>query len=168
MKIESKRLTMEQISEGDWDLFYQLYTDEKVIELCYDKPTISKIKSKFNSRLVPWSKRSSHWLCLTIVDSGTGNKIGVTGFRVKNKIAEVGYLFLAQYHGFGYATESLKSLIEYSKVHLGICEFSAVVTRGNVASEKVLTKVGFVLDRVESNSYMIGGKLYDDVFYKYS
>ncbi len=168
MKIVSSRLIMEQISEDDWDLFYQLHTNEKVIKLCYDKPRISEIKSKFMSRLVPWSKNSSHWLCLAIVDSCTGNKIGVTGFRVRDKNAEVGYLLLPEYHGFGYATESLVALIDYSKMQLGICNFSAVVTDGNIASEKVLTKTGFVLDRVQSDSHMVGGRLYDDIFYKYS
>jgi RimJ/RimL family protein N-acetyltransferase len=102
------------------------------------------------------------------VDYCTGNKIGVTGFRVRDKNAEVGYLFLPEYHGFGYATESLTALIEYSKLHLGVYKFSAVVTQGNVASEKVLTKAGFVLDKVQRDSYMIAGKLYDDIFYKYA
>ena len=140
MKIVSSRLIIEQISEDDWDLFYQLHTNEKVIELCCDKTLISEIKNKFISRLVPWSKNSSHWLCLAVVDSCTSNKIGVTGFRVRDISAEVGYLFLPEYHGFGFATESLVALIEYSKRHLGIYEFSAVVTYGNTASEKFSLK----------------------------
>ncbi|MDF5281249.1 GNAT family N-acetyltransferase, partial [Vibrio parahaemolyticus] len=43
--------------------------------------------------------------------------------------------------------------------------FSAVVTEGNVGSEKVLIKSGFSLKTVAPNAYKIGGKLYADRIY---
>ncbi|EJG0767647.1 GNAT family N-acetyltransferase [Vibrio parahaemolyticus O5:K30] len=166
MKVKSERLLMEPISENDWFLFHQLHTDQKVISLCFDQPSMSEIENKFRSRLASWSTDSSHWLCLVVVDSSTGEKIGITGFCVQGNTAEVGFMFLPEYHGLGYGSESLKALIEYSKSKLGINNYSAVVTEGNVGSEKVLSKAGFLLDSIVPNAYEIGGKLYADHIYK--
>lgn len=37
---------------------------------------------------------------------------------------------------------------------------------GNIGSEKVLTKSGFVLDKIVPNAYEIGGQLYADHIYQ--
>ncbi|MGR2831959.1 GNAT family N-acetyltransferase, partial [Vibrio vulnificus] len=77
-------------------------------------------------------------------------------------------MFLPEYHGLGYGTESLQALINYSMSEFGIDKYSAVVTEGNIGSEKVLTKVGFVLDRIVPQAYEIGGHLYADHVYQYA
>lgn len=98
----------------------------------------------------------------------SGEKIGVTGFCYQNGIAEIGYMLLPNFHGYGYATESLDALITWAVNEQGIDEFSAVVTEGNVASEKTLIKNGFRLLRIEPDSYRIGGQLYADHIYQLS
>ncbi|ELL0561952.1 GNAT family N-acetyltransferase, partial [Vibrio vulnificus] len=52
-------------------------------------------------------------------------------------------------------------------LEFGIDKYSAVVTEGNIGSEKVLAKVGFVLDRIVPQAYEIGGNLYADHVYQY-
>lgn len=165
MEVVSERLKMAQIKREQWPLFYALHTNKKVISLCFDKPTSSELKEKFESRLEPWSKTSPHWLCLSIEERETGNLVGITGFHLESGIAEVGFMFLPEYQGMGYATESLVSLINYGKSALGLTEYSAIVTEGNVASERVLLKVGFMLKNVIPNAYEIGGNLYGDHIY---
>ncbi|EPW4453947.1 GNAT family N-acetyltransferase, partial [Vibrio vulnificus] len=64
--------------------------------------------------------------------------------------------------------ESLQALINYSMSEFGIDKYSAVVTEGNIGSEKVLTKVGFVLDRIVPQAYEIDGHLYADHVYQYA
>ena len=158
---------MKPISENDWPLFQQLHTIPSVISLCFDELPKSEIESKFRSRLSPWFLGSGHWLCLVVSESTTGKAMGITGFCVQGDTAEVGFMFLPEYHGYGYATESLKALMDYSKSEFGIHRYSAVVTEDNVGSEKVLTKVGFVLDRVVPEAYEISGHLYADHVYRY-
>ncbi|MCV5223944.1 GNAT family N-acetyltransferase, partial [Escherichia coli] len=88
-----------------------------------------------------------------------------TGFHLVDGVADVGYLILPQYHGLGFGTESLRALINWAFNEHAITAFSAVVTEGNVGSEKVLTKSGFSLKEVIPNAYKIGGKLYADRIY---
>ncbi|MBM5193805.1 GNAT family N-acetyltransferase [Vibrio parahaemolyticus] len=165
MKILSERLTMSPISIDDWTLFYGLHTDPTVISLCFDQPSVLEIESKFHSRLGHWTPDSDHWLCLVISELKTGHKVGITGFCMQNGVAEVGFMFLPSFHGNGYGTESLQALIDYSTKHFGLEGFTAVVTEGNVGSDKVLTKSGFTLHRIVPNAYEIGGQMYADHVY---
>ena len=167
LKIQTDRLEMVQITADDWGLFQSLNQDPVVISLCFDEPLPEAMKESFESRLPTWNKSSGHWLCLTITLNDTGEKIGVTGFRITEGKAEVGYLILPKHHGQGFGTESLKALIEWASEEQGIQSFSAIVTEGNVGSEKVLTKSGFSLTKVVPEAYEIGGKLYADHIYSY-
>ena len=167
MKIQTDRLEMAQITADDWGLFQALNQDPAVIQLCFDEPSLEEIKQSFESRLPPWNNRSEHWLCLTMTLKETGEKIGVTGFRITDGRAEVGYLILPRYHGQGLGSESLKALITWASEEQGIHSFDAIVTQGNIGSEKVLTKNGFSLKKVVPEAYKIGGKWYADHIYSY-
>lgn len=165
MVIESSNLAMEQITSADWDLFKRLQTDSKIIELCFDEPSELEIKKNFNSRLPKWNKDLNMWLCLVIKEKKSGLKIGVTGFKYESGSAEVGYLFLPEFMGKGYATESLKALLNWAYEEHQIEKYSAVVTEGNSASERVLAKCGFILSETILDSYTINGRLYADKIY---
>lgn len=167
MKIQTDRLEMVQITADDWGLFQSLNQDPAVIRLCFDELPLEAIKESFESRLPLWNHSSEHWLCLTMTLKETREKIGVTGFRLTDGRAEVGYLILPQFHGRGFGTESLKALIAWASEEQGIHSFGAIVTEGNVGSEKVLTKSGFSLTKVVPEAYEIGGKLYADHIYSY-
>ncbi len=165
MEIVTDRLKMTQITDKDWELFESLHRDPAVISLCFDEPSTIEIRERFESRLSLWTKGSGNWLCFTMTVLETGEKIGVTGFHLVDGVADVGYLILPQYHGFGFGTESLRALIKWAFNEHAIKAFSAVVTEGNVGSEKVLIKSGFSLKTVIPNAYKIGGKLYADRIY---
>lgn len=167
MKIETDRLEIVQITADDWQLFQSLNQDPAVIGLCFDEPSLDEIKQSFESRLPVWNNSSTHWLCLTMALKETGEKIGVTGFRMSEGRAEVGYLILPRFHGQGLGTESLKALLKWATETQGIHSFGAIVTEGNIGSEKVLTKSGFTLKQVVPQAYEIGGKLYADHIYSY-
>ncbi len=165
MKILSVRLMMSPISADDWTLFYELHTNPGVISLCFDQPSVLEIEAKFQSRLEHWTPDSEHWLCLVISELKTGHKVGITGFCLRNGVAEVGFMLLPSFYGNGYGTESLQALIDYSAKHFGLEGFMAVVTEGNIGSEKVLAKSGFTLHRIVPDAYEIGGQRYADHIY---
>ncbi|WP_394152258.1 GNAT family N-acetyltransferase [Vibrio maritimus] len=160
--IQTERLSMAQITQADFDLFKRLQTEPKVIELCFDKPSEEEIQARFEERLPTWVKGSEEWLCLVISIKQTNEPVGVTGFKVTDDCAEVGYLLLPEFHERGIGTESLEALIKWAERDLDLNKFSAIVTKGNRGSERVLEKCGFVLTKVDKDAYQIGGQTYDD------
>lgn len=164
--LETKNLVMVQVTEDDFDLFHNLSTDEEVIKYCFDKPSLEEVKQRFESRLPKWRKDSEHWLCLSILDKRVNQKVGVTGFVLNEDGAEVGFLLSPEFKGRNIATESLREVLRWARDVHDIQNFNAVVTEGNVASERVLQKCGFNLEQRIADAYEIRGKLYADLIYK--
>lgn len=167
MNIRSERLVMTQLTQQDWPLFQLLHQTPDVIAQCFDEPTATELQQKFQSRLQPWHKDASHWLCLVIRRLDTGEAIGATGMCVAEGRAEVGYLLLPEFFGQGFGTESLDALIQWAVSTQDITRFKAVVTEGNIASERVLQKAGFMLVEIAPDAHSIGGKRYADHIYRF-
>ncbi|PKM19790.1 MAG: GNAT family N-acetyltransferase [Gammaproteobacteria bacterium HGW-Gammaproteobacteria-15] len=168
INIEKNRLILSPLQHQHWPLFLRLHSEPQIVALCFDVPPQDVIRQKFASRLGDWTPDSEKWLGLVVADKVSGAELGVTGFVLKGGIAEVGYLFLPEFYGKGYAVESLQGLINWATATQQINRYQAVVTEGNAASEKVLIKCGFVLQRIEANAHNIGGKYFADHIYRLS
>lgn len=166
IEIETSRLLIKPLQQRHWPLFLRLHSDAQIVALCFDVPGEPEIRPKFASRLLPWTPDSDHWLGLIVTDKASGAELGVSGFLLQNGVAEVGYLFLPEFYGRGYAAEALQGLIDWAGATHNIKRYRAVVTEGNVASEKVLRKCGFALQHIAANAHCIGGKYFADHVYQ--
>ena len=81
-----------------------------------------------------------------VVEKVSGAPVGICGLvrRPGLEVPDVGYAFLAQAAGRGYATESAAAVMAYGRQALGLGRLVAVTTPNNAASIKVLEKIGFV------------------------
>ena len=59
---------------------------------------------------------------------------------------DIGFTFLAKHRKKGYAFESSKAMIRYAKDTLNINKLVAITNPNNVASGKLLEKLGFTFD----------------------
>ena len=167
MNIRTARLNMTPLTQQDWPLFHRLHTTPDVIAQCFDPLPDSVLQQKFQQRLVPWNKEAKHWQCLVIRRHDTGQAIGVTGMCLSQGRAEMGYLLLPAFYGQGFGTESLQALTQWAVNTQEITRFKAVVTEGNIASERVLQKIGFQLVETVPDAHSIGGKRYADHIYHF-
>lgn len=120
------------------------------------------IRETFTSRLPAWSPGSDHWLCLVVRDHNQ-TPLGVTGYIHRDDdCAEVGFLFAPQAQGKGYGFESLQAVCDYAFMQGVIRRLTATVTAGNVASKRLLEKVGFVLEGELRESYWLAGEWQND------
>ena len=96
--------------------------------------------------------------------SSDGSYIGKLDAAVaKNNVAtNVGYIVFLPFWNQGYATEAVRALASHLE-RQGVVEQRALVTLGNDASARVLTKAGFVRTRVIPDNDTIRGEKYDDV-----
>lgn len=85
----------------------------------------------------------------------TGAWIGDAGFKGNPDGAgevDIGYGFLQEHRGRGYATEAADALVTWAFQH-GAWRVTAETLRDNAASIRVLHKVGFRLERTDDHYY---------------
>jgi len=79
-----------------------------------------------------------------------GTSIGMCGLVKRDTLpdADIGFAFLENYWNKGYAHESAAAVMNHARGQLGIKRVLAITTPDNVASGKLLNKIGLRFDRV--------------------
>jgi RimJ/RimL family protein N-acetyltransferase len=87
---------------------------------------------------------AGEWIVLAVEERATGRVIGeVLLKREADTVAEIGYAFATLRQGKGLATEAVVSLMSVAQRQLGITTFDALVEEPNLASARLLARVGF-------------------------
>ena len=76
--------------------------------------------------------------------------MGICGLLKREVLEDVdiGYAFLPDYRGKGFATESCEAMMAYARDNFGIDRVVAVVSPGNEKSQRVLMKLGLQFDKM--------------------
>ncbi len=79
-----------------------------------------------------------------------GTAIGMCGLVKRDTLpnADIGFAFLQSYWNQGYAYESAAAVMTYARETLGLERILAITTPDNVASGRLLHKIGLRFDRV--------------------
>jgi RimJ/RimL family protein N-acetyltransferase len=98
-----------------------------------------------------------HGFGLDCVELFCGTPVGICGLvkRAALEVPDLGYAFLSEFWGRGYAAEALKLVLRDAKERLGLWRVAAVVAPGNTRSIRLLERAGFVsggLIRLASDS----------------
>lgn len=83
---------------------------------------------------------------LYLVETKNDNvPIGICGLLKRKELddVDVGFAFMPEYRGKGYALESTKAVIEYAQQTLHLKRLLAIVSPDNERSIRLLRKVGF-------------------------
>jgi RimJ/RimL family protein N-acetyltransferase len=81
-----------------------------------------------------------------------GNPIGMCGLLRRDILpdVDVGYAFLPEYWGRGYAFEAADATLRHAAAKFGLARVIGVVSEGNGASIRVLEKLGMSFERMVS------------------
>jgi [ribosomal protein S5]-alanine N-acetyltransferase len=75
-------------------------------------------------------------------------------FDVQHEVAEIGYVIAREHWGKGYTSEAMRPLIDYAFNALGFHRLEAKLDPRNLASAKVLTKLGFVHEGTRRENWL--------------
>jgi RimJ/RimL family protein N-acetyltransferase len=106
-----------------------------------------------------------------IIEKKDGSKIGfIAHFHVLHmgtgtKQLEVGYTLVPSERGKGYGTEALEIMVDYLFLSRDVMRIQAQTDQRNVASQKILEKVGFKREGTLRNNFFMRGEWTDDYIY---
>lgn len=148
--IDTGRLVLRRFALGDLDAFYQLGARPEIIRYAQAAPLASREAALEFMQAAPFRDYATYgYGRFACVWKQTGAVIGFSGIKYVPEIGEneLGYRFLPEFWGLGLATEAGRASIEFARVDLGLKRLVAMVHPENVASARVLVKLGFSIER---------------------
>lgn len=155
--IDTNRLVIRNITEQDFHFIFRLLNEPSWIKYIGDKGIKTEDDAKNYIQTGPLQMYKDFGFGLFLVTlKENAVPIGLCGLikRPSLENIDLGYAFLPEYTGKGYAFEATKAVIQYGKEQLSIDKVVAISTIDNLNSEKVLLKLGFSFDSLikENNS----------------
>jgi [ribosomal protein S5]-alanine N-acetyltransferase len=170
--ISTRRLVLEPMGERHADAFFAPLQEESLYQWISMKkpPSLEQLRAHWRgieSRISPDGQTA--WATWAVRREIDGVYLGRVDAEINPSLEaiNVGYYFFDRYWGQGYATEAVTSATHHL-IAQGVSRLVATVTSGNVASERVLQKAGYVFTRRLLGNDVIRGVLVDDEEYVHS
>ena len=151
MIIETERLYFREFVATDADGIFSLDSDPEVHQYLGKNPIKTIQQAKDIISFIRKQYVDNGVGRLAIIEKETNNFVGWGGFKLVTDLTnghqhyyDLGYRFLKQAWGKGYATESSKAAVEYAFNTLKLPVIYAIADRGNLQSRRVLEKCGFI------------------------
>lgn len=88
-------------------------------------------------------------------------RCGFVRYSTAHARAELGYALSRAYWGQGYMTKAVEAAIGFGFETLGLHRIDAVCLSTNAASQRVLEKVGFMIEGIDREAYCLHGVFQD-------
>jgi RimJ/RimL family protein N-acetyltransferase len=142
--IETERLLLRRFRLEDADVVYRMGTDPQVTRYTHEHATSIEQAREIliEHPLADYQKHGfGRWACVL---KATGEVIGFSGLKRLEDLGEVdvGYRFLPAYWGKGLATEAARVALDFGFTQLRLPRIIGLVIPENVASVRVLEKIG--------------------------
>lgn len=147
MIIETDRLLIREFVEDDAEAFFSFNSDPEVMRFTGEPPSTSVDLVKKQIRDYPDYRLHGYgrW---AVVYKPDRRVVGFNGLKFLEDLQEVdlGYRLRSDYWGRGIATESSMAVLRYGFEDLGLKRIIGLVLPENLASIRVLEKIGMRFD----------------------
>lgn len=145
---ETERLIVRHFIKDDCNNFFLLNGDPEVMR--YIRPVKSREETDlFFEEIILYSKNNPAYGRMAVIEKHS--KVFVGSFAIipleNSEHMQVGYSLLPIYWGKGYATELVRTGLQYVFTQTNLLEIFAVTESLNSDSPKVLLKNGFVFEK---------------------
>lgn len=153
VRLETERLLLRWFTVDDLDAYYELGSNPLLVRYVGNRPFASHDVARATLAAAPLHDYETHgYGRFACVWKETGTVIGFCGpkFLPETQDVDLGFRFLPSFWGIGLATESSLAVIAYAHRELLLERLVAWVHPDNVASARVLAKLGFVFEKKTS------------------
>jgi [ribosomal protein S5]-alanine N-acetyltransferase len=139
---ETERLLLRVPRMTDADAIFNYAQEPEVTRYLIWRPhkDISETEEFLRLCLAKWEAEGDFPWAITLKEDG--QLIGMMGLRINGFIADVGYVLGRQWWGNGFATEALRSIVNWALSQPSIYRVWAMCNVDNLGSARVLEKVG--------------------------
>jgi len=166
--LETVRLRLRWIVEGDAPALFAIYSDPLVARYLSrpaftDMAQAEKLVANANAG---YADGSGVNFAIERKDDGAviGNCM-LFRFHRESRRAEIGYSMARAYWGMGYMHEALGALIDYAFGPLGLNRIEADIDPRNASSAKSLERLGFKMEGVLHERWIVAGEVSDTAYY---
>ncbi len=142
---ETERLILRPTLEDDAEFIYKLFNAPKWIKYIGDRQinTIEDARNYIKTKMLTQRERLGY-SNFTLIRKSEKDKIGSCGLYDREGLEgiDIGFAFLPEYEGKGYAFESADKMKNIAFSEFGITEINAITRKDNLSSQKLLEKLG--------------------------
>ncbi|MFL6210554.1 MAG: GNAT family N-acetyltransferase [Pyrinomonadaceae bacterium] len=149
--IETERLQLRKLTADDAAFMLELLNEPSFLRFIGDRGVRTIEDARRYILQGPVASYEQHGYGLWLVELKAAHvPIGLCGLVKRETLpdADIGYAFLPRYWSQGYAYESAAAVMNYATNVLGLKRLLAITDQDNVASIKVLAKIGLKFDRL--------------------
>jgi len=143
--LETKRLLLKPTDVEDSSFIFELVNMPKWSEFIGDRcvNSIDDANLYIVEKIRPQIEKIGYGN-YTVILKSEGHKIGTCGLYDREGLegVDIGFAFLPEYEGQGYAFEGSQKLLEVGFTNLAIEKVNAITLPSNIASQKLLEKLG--------------------------
>jgi len=146
--LETERLLFRSHTADDRVQFIEMHTDPQVRRFVGGAAwSADKARARFRAQYL--GKPTGTYGLWAAVLKGEMKYIGCCGLTATERPPHLAYYLAKPYWGQGLASEAAHAFVEFGTQELRLPQIAAVSEQGNVASERILAKLGFQEVRVE-------------------
>ncbi len=169
MEIRTERLRLREFACDDWRAVLDYQRDPRYLRYYPWTERAEEDAHTFVKMFLGWQhEHPRRRFQLAIVRREDGRLIGNCGIRRKpgnDWEADIGYELTPDCWGNGYATEAARAIVDFGFKDLGLRRISSWCIADNVASARVLERLGFQREgRLRRNEYF-KGRWWDTLIY---
>lgn len=148
--LETQRLVLRRLTLNDAEFIFRLVNDPSWLRFIGDKNVHDLDGARRYLREGPLDMYERFGFGLYRVEEReTGTPAGMCGLIKRDTLpdADVGYAFLPEFRGKGYAFEAASAVLDHGHRVFGLTRILAIVSPDNAGSIRVLEKAGMKLER---------------------
>ena len=145
LTLETERLILQPVKMEDAEFILELYNSPNFIKFIGDRNlrTVEDAENYIKEKFLPHVEKHGFGSYVIVTKSDT-KKIGNVGIYVRDGLdaPDIGFSFLPEFERKGYGFEASKKLMEIAFSEFGLKKISAITTKENIASQKLIEKLG--------------------------
>lgn len=169
MIIETERLLMREFIESDWQVVFAYQSDPLYLRYYHWTERTQTDAQEFVRMFINQQKEQPRTkFQLAVVLKEENQLIGNCGIRINDRQlreANIGYELDSRYWGKGYATEAARAMLKFGFETLGMHRIWSWCVAENIASVRVLEKIGLRREGHLREKEFIKGRWYDNFLY---